>query len=39
MERQNSIVKKITNIFSLILRLFCKKKKQKIKEIDVSDKL
>ena len=28
MERQNSIVKKVTNIFGLILRLFCRKKKK-----------
>jgi len=28
MERQNTIVTKITNIFRLILRLFCKKKKK-----------
>ena len=39
MERQNSIIKKITNIFTLILRLFCRKKDKKKENVNESNKL
>ena len=29
MERQNSMIQKVTNLFTLILRLFCRKKDKK----------
>ena len=29
MERENTLVKKITHIFGMILRLFCRKKEKK----------
>ena len=34
MQRSDSMVKKITNIFGMILRIFCRKKKPKKKTDD-----